>query len=55
VAAGGKEDNDLVRPAEWGTAAAPTQHGDLYFGFYFAGLGNRLPIWYKMQGVRNRG
>ena len=55
VVGGGNEDNDLTDPAIWATAASDTAYGVVYFGFYFIGLGNRLPGWYEMQGVNDQG
>ncbi len=53
--AGGNEDNDKTGPAMWATPAIASRYGVVYFGFWFQGLGNRLPGWYEMQGVNDRG
>jgi hypothetical protein len=55
VVAGGNEDNDKTDPAMWATAASGGRYGVAYFGFWFEGLGNRLPGWYEMQGVNDQG
>jgi hypothetical protein len=53
--AGGNEDNDKTHPSMWATAATSTHYGVVYFGFWFVGLGNRMPGWYEMQGVNDQG
>lgn len=55
VVVGGNEDNDKTDAAMWATAASDSRYGVAYFGFYFVGLGNRLPGWYEMQGVNDQG
>lgn len=57
VVVGGNEDNDLLNPAMWATAASPERYGALYFGFLFVdALANRRPAsWYEMQGINDQG
>jgi choloylglycine hydrolase len=55
IVVGGNEDNGLANPAMWATAASDSAYGVAYLGFWFEGLGNRLPGWYEMQGVNDQG
>ncbi len=52
---GGNEDNTKTDASMWAHAATDSTYGAVYFGFYFVGLGNRLPGWYEMQGVNDQG